>query len=323
MPPAAAASISGYCRDCLSPAAGGRCSTCGSPRVVHHPELFRLSVAHLDCDAFYAAIEKRDDPSLADQPVIVGGGKRGVVSTACYIARIKGVRSAMPMFQALKALPGGGGHPAQHGEIRPRRPRGARPDARADAAGRAALDRRGLSRPFRHRAAARRAAGADPRQARAEGRAGDRHHRVDRPLLQQVPRQDRLRPREAAWLFGHRRRPKRSPSSASSRSGRSGASARPCRRGSPRDGIRTIGALQRMDEGELVRRYGSIGLRLAHLSHARDPRKVDPRGEAKSVSAETTFETDITDGRRLKPILRTLSDACRGGSRRPTSPAAS
>ena len=74
------------------------------------------------------------------------------------------------------------------------------------------------------------------------------------------------------------------------------------------DGIRTIGALQRMDEGELVRRYGSIGLRLAHLSHARDPRKVDPRGEAKSVSAETTFETDIADGRRLKAILRTLSE---------------
>ena len=48
-------------------------------------------MAHLDCDAFYAAVEKRDDPSLRDKPVIIGGERRGVVSTACYIARIKGV----------------------------------------------------------------------------------------------------------------------------------------------------------------------------------------------------------------------------------------
>ena len=83
----------------------GPLPACGSPRLIRHPELARLSIAHLDCDAFYAAIEKRDDPSLADKPVIVGGGKRGVVSTACYVARIRGVRSAMPMFQALKACP--------------------------------------------------------------------------------------------------------------------------------------------------------------------------------------------------------------------------
>ena len=70
-----------------------------------HDELWDLSIAHMDCDAFYASVEKRDNPELQDKPVIIGGGKRGVVSTACYIARIRGVRSAMPMFQALKLCP--------------------------------------------------------------------------------------------------------------------------------------------------------------------------------------------------------------------------
>jgi DNA polymerase IV len=64
-----------------------------------------LSIAHIDCDAFYASIHKRDDKSLLNQPIIIGGGKRGVVSTACYIARSFGVRSAMPMFQASKLCP--------------------------------------------------------------------------------------------------------------------------------------------------------------------------------------------------------------------------
>ena len=94
------------CRDCLTAFDGpGRCPACRSPRTVAHRELRTLSVAHLDCDAFYASVEKRDDPALRDRPVIVGGGRRGVVSTACYIARIKGVRSAMPMFKALKLCP--------------------------------------------------------------------------------------------------------------------------------------------------------------------------------------------------------------------------
>src|SRR6187401_738421 len=101
------ADLSGFCRDCLAqpPAAAQRCPACGSPRLIRHAEISSLAIAHIDCDAFYAAIEKRDDPSLRDKPVIVGGGKRGVVSTACYIARIHGVRSAMPMFKALAACP--------------------------------------------------------------------------------------------------------------------------------------------------------------------------------------------------------------------------
>lgn len=94
------------CRECGQLGVpGGLCPACGSRRILRHPELFSLSLAHVDCDAFYASVEKRDRPELTDQPVIVGGGTRGVVSTACYIARIHGVRSAMPMFKALKLCP--------------------------------------------------------------------------------------------------------------------------------------------------------------------------------------------------------------------------
>ena len=95
------------CRDCFTPteAAAARCPHCHSPRLAHHVELHQLAIAHLDCDAFYAAVEKRDNPEVRDKPVIVGGGERGVVSTACYIARVKGVKSAMPMFKARALCP--------------------------------------------------------------------------------------------------------------------------------------------------------------------------------------------------------------------------
>ena len=99
--------MSGLCRDCLwtGAEAAPRCPRCGSPRTVGHPELATLTKAHLDCDAFYASVEKRDRPELRDVPVIVGGGKRGVVTTCCYIARTYGVRSAMPMFKARQLCP--------------------------------------------------------------------------------------------------------------------------------------------------------------------------------------------------------------------------
>jgi DNA polymerase-4 len=142
------------------PARGG-VPGCGSPRVLSHPELHRLTVAHVDCDAFYASVEKRDRPELRDQPVIVGGGVRGVVTTACYMARVYGVRSAMPMFKALKLCPQAAVVKPDFSQVRLREPAHLRAAGATDAADPAAVDRRGVAGSVGVGAAARRLGGAD------------------------------------------------------------------------------------------------------------------------------------------------------------------
>ncbi len=196
------------CRDCLriwESRPAPRCPACRSPRLLDHPELLTLSIAHMDCDAFYASVEKRDDPALRDLPVIVGGARRGVVSTCCYIARIRGVRSAMPMFQALKLCP-------DAVVIKPRMDHYVTTSRRIRtlldqltpaieplSLDEAFLDLTGTER-LHHAAPAVQLA----RLAR-DIELRDRRHCLDRSQPQQVPRQDRLGPRQAARLRHHRR----------------------------------------------------------------------------------------------------------------------
>lgn len=299
----------GLCRDCLAPAAPGayRCTACGSPRLIAHPELHHLTIAHVDCDAFYAAIEKRDDPKLRDVPVIIGGGKRGVVSTACYLARIHGVKSAMPMFKALAACP----HAVV---VKPDMEKYARvgrevrrlmleltPLVEPVSIDEAFLDLAGTER-LHHATPARTLArfarrieteigitvsvGLAPNKFLAKiasdfekprgfsviGRAEARSFLADKPVT-------------LIWGVGN--------ALASTLE---------------RDGIRRIGQLQAMDETDLMRRYGAMGQRLARLSRGEDARAVSPEREAKSVSAETTFEDDIADLQTLEPVLRRLAE---------------
>jgi len=299
----------GFCRDCLAlqKGPGRRCDSCGSPRVTRHPELYDLSVAHVDCDAFYAAIEKRDRPELRDKPVIVGGGKRGVVATACYIARIRGVRSAMPMFKALEACPEAIViKPDMEKYVRVGREVRAMMQALTPlveplSIDEAFLDLSGTARLHRRPAALV---------------MGEFARRVEREIgitvsvglsyckfLAKIA-SDMNKPRgfsaigraEAVeFLAGQ-------PVTLIWGVGKAFAEVL------ARDGIRTIRQLQQMELSDLMRRYGSMGQRLYHLARGKDERRVDPGHDAKSVSSETTFDTDLATMEDLVPILRNLSE---------------
>ncbi|MBR0555999.1 DNA polymerase IV [Ciceribacter sp. L1K23] len=300
---------SGFCRDCLTPqpAERRRCVACGSPRLVHHPELHELTLAHIDCDAFYASVEKRDNPELADKPVIIGGGKRGVVSTACYIARIHGVRSAMPMFKALEACP-------EAIVIRPDMEKYVRVGREVR---RLMLELTPLVQPLSIDEAFLQLKGTELLHHETPARVLARFaRRVETEIgitisvglsyckfLAKVA-SDLRKPRgfsvigraEAVSFLADR------PVTTIWGVGKAFASTL------ERDGIRTIGQLQTMEESDLMRRYGSIGQRLFRLARGIDEREVHPNEPAKSVSSETTFFDDISSRDELVAHLRSLSE---------------
>ncbi len=297
------------CRDCLHrprrPAR--RCLSCGSPRLLAHSELLSLSVAHMDCDAFFASVEKRDNPALRDRPVIVGGGRRGVVATACYIARIHGVRSAMPMFEALRRCP----------DAAVVRPRGAVYAAVA-AQIRAmmeeltpAVEPLSLDEAFLDLTGTERLHGAPPavlmarlarrieRELGLTASVGLSHNKflakiasdLDKPrgfsVIGRAETADFLAPQPVSLIWGV---------------GAVGLAALEAA------GIRSFADLRRWDRTALQARFGAQGARLWHLARGEDARAVSAGAPVKSISRETTFDRDIVDPALLEGHLWRLSE---------------
>ena len=299
----------GFCRDCLATASAGknRCGACGSPRLLRHPEIDSLTIAHVDCDAFYATIEKRDDPSLADKPLIVGGGRRGVVTTACYIARTFGVRSAMPMFEARRLCPQAIVIPPDFSKY----------TAASREVRRLMLQLTPLVEPvsideaFMDLSGTARLHGMSPAKSLARFAAEvERTLRItvsiglscnkflakiasdlDKPrgfaILGQMEAKEFLASKPVSLIFGV---------------------GRVTQAQLAREGFRLIGDLQKADETELMRRHGVEGSRLWRLARGIDAREIVPDRDAKSISAETTFERDIASFRALEKQLWLLTE---------------
>ncbi|MGI9372463.1 MAG: DNA polymerase IV [Hyphomicrobiales bacterium] len=302
-------SAQAFCRDCLTPAQlnTARCSNCKSPRMLSHPELPNLSIAHLDCDAFYAAVEKRDNPELRDKPLIVGGGKRGVVSTACYIARIHGVGSAQPMFKALKACP-------QAVVVKPDMKKYSKVGRQVREIMRTLtplVEPISIDEAFLDLTGTERLHGTMPALTLAKlvnhvekeigitASIGLSHNKflakvasdLEKPRgFSVIGREETLsflanKPVSIIWGVG-----------------------KALQKSLNRDGIHSVGQLQHMEKTDLMKRYGSMGSRLYHLSRGEDQRTIKPHGDAKSISSETTFNEDIVSLDALSKHLWRLSE---------------
>ena len=293
------------CLTCLSEFTSnsdGTCPGCGGTTVVSHAELTTLSIAHLDCDSFYASVEKRDNPELAEKPVLVGGQKRGVVMAACYVARQFGIHSAMPMFKALRLCPDAvvvKPDMAKYGRIgRDIREmmRTVTPLVEPISIDEAFLDLTGTER-LHGGSAARTLAALVHKIEDKHGitvSIGLSYNKFLAKLSSGLnkPRGFTLVGRNEAVSFLSKQ-----PVS------RIWGVGKVFQRKLEHHGITTIGQLQQMNEEDIVGRYGKMGNRMAHLAHGRDTRKVVPGSGRKSLSSETTFGDDITDPARLSRIL--------------------
>ncbi len=298
-----------FCRDCLndSDIAAGRCGVCGSPRLVRHHALPALTLAHIDCDAFYATVEKRDNPEIADKPVIIGGGKRGVVAAACYIARTFGVRSAMPMFKALALCPSAVViQPDMAKYVRVGREVRHAMQALTPLVEPLSIDEAFLDLAGTERVHGMIAAKVLARFARevefnigitvSVGLSRNKFlakiaSDMDKPrgfaTLDQDEASAMLADKPVGFIFGV------GPASQQKLIQR---------------GFRTIADLQRADESDLMKQFSTEGRRLWRLARGLDERRVVPDRGAKTISSETTFENDIHDFSTLERMLWRLSE---------------
>ncbi|QGZ94722.1 DNA polymerase IV [Terricaulis silvestris] len=294
------------CRACARPTATSLC-VCGEEQPLEHAELNTLSIAHLDCDAFYASIEKRDDPSLQPFPVIVGGGKRGVVSTCCYVARAYGVRSAMPMFKALQLCPqakvvhGDMSKYVEEGRLIRHLMEDLTPQVQPLSIDEAFMDLTGTEALH----------GGSPAQSliKLQNKIWDERRLTvsiglsfNKFLAKTASDLDKPRGfsvigRAEALTFLESRSVSTLPGV-----GPAGATAL------ERNGLKKIGDIRTVGPQRMRALYGDWGAQLFSLSMADDPRKVDPDGERKSISAETTFFEDISDLEALEDILWPLCE---------------
>ncbi|WP_342728644.1 DNA polymerase IV [Bradyrhizobium sp. B097] len=298
-----------FCRDCLGDLdiKVKRCSHCGSPRLVRHRTLPALALAHIDCDAFYATVEKRDNPDIADRPVIIGGGKRGVVSAACYIARTYGVRSAMPMFKALELCPDATVIPPDMAKY----VRVGREVRQAMQALTPLVEPLSIDEAFLDLSGTQRVHGMIPAKVLAKfARDVEREIGItvsvglscnkflakiasdlDKPrgfaALDQDEAREMLAGKPVGFIYGV------GPATQEKLVQR---------------GFRVIADLQRADENELMKQFASEGRRLWRLARGIDDRSVVPDRGAKTISSETTFETDIRDFAILEKLLWKLSE---------------
>jgi DNA polymerase-4 len=301
--------VPGLCRDCDAALPDGvsPCPRCGGSRIVAHPDLFALAIAHVDADAFYASVEKRDRPELAEAPVIVGGGRRGVVTAACYVARGFGVRSAMPMFKALRLCP-------DAVVIRPDMAK----YAAAGRAVRALLERlTPLVQPLSIDEAVLDLSGTEALHRAPPAVMLARFAReVERTVGVTVS--IGLAPnRMLAKLAAERGKPRGfsvigrddaaqvlapMPVSALPGVGPKAAERLAAK------GFATLGALAALTPAEARLRLGGEGPGLAAMARGEDDRPVDPAREAKSISAETTFDEDLAALAELERALWQLAE---------------
>ena len=295
----------GFCRDCFAdclPAASS-CASCGSARILRHPELDALHIAHLDCDAFYASVEKRDNPALENRPVIVGGhSRRAVALTACYIARKSGARSAMPMYQALKLCPDAvvvppemGKYAAVASQVRELLLR-VTPIVEPVSLDEAYLDLSGTERLH----------GSTPAKTLAR-LASEIGRTIGIPVSVGLSCNKFL-----AKLASDLDKPRGFAVIGRSEA-KSFLAAKPVgllRGVGPvlqatlvKDGFATIGQLQNVGPDQLAARYGDTGRWLYRMANGEDDSRVDWQRETKSISSETTFESDISEFTELDRIL--------------------
>ena len=301
--------ITSICRECLSTFDSKvlYCANCESLNLISHKEIEKLDIAHVDCDAFYASIEKRDNPKLKNSAVIIGGGKRGVVATACYLARIKGVRSAMPMYKALKLCPSAiiikpnmskyrdASRKIQNlmNQLTPLIEPISLDEAFLDLSGTKKLHKKipavllaELSKKINQEVGISVSIGLSYNKFLAKICSD-----LDKPkgfsLLGRGDSKKFLSSQPVEILWGVGKILKRKLND---------------------DGIKTISQIKELGIKEVINRYGSIGSHIYSLSQGKDLRRVVPQRQIKSISHETTFENDISDKEVLEKKLWSLCE---------------